>query len=104
MSRFAQPLQFIEVIFIIALVVLAWPTTVPCGAPYKTCTPPPNDKGEVIIPATIQPFAVTKFEAITHQDLPWAYKQTTLVDRPLLLDEEQPSATDSSSPTLLPDQ
>lgn len=98
MSRFAKPLQFIEVLVVIGVVALAWPVTVTCGAPHKTCTPPPNEKGEIIRPAEIEPFAVVQLEKITGQDLPWSYKQTTTIERPLLLDQES-TATESATPT-----
>lgn len=98
MSRFAKPLQFVEVLVVIGVIVLAWPITVPCGAPHKTCTPPPNEQGEIIRPAEIEPFAVVQFEQMTGQDLPWSYKQTKIIERPLLLDQDL-SATDSATPT-----
>lgn len=99
MSRFAKPLQFIEVLVIIGIIVLAWPVTVTCGAPTATCTPPPNEKGEIVRPAEVEPFAVMQFEKMTGQDLPWFYKQTTTVDRPLLPDQEENEATQSAVPT-----
>ncbi len=96
MSQFVKPLQFVEVIILLVIAVLAWPITVTCNAPNQTCSPPPNEKGEIIRPITVKPHLVVILENLLKTDVAISYKTGTKVERPVLLPELD-NATPSAS-------
>jgi hypothetical protein len=105
MSRFAKPLQFIEVTILLAAVIFAWPTTINCSAPFQTCAPAPNQNGEIIYPTTTTPFAIILLENWLQTDLDIAYKTGTRIERPVVLPKDNtasPSANMQSQPTTTP--
>lgn len=99
MSRFAKPLQFVEVTIILAAVIFAWPITINCSAAFQTCAPRPNQNGEIIYPTTTSPFAVILLENWLQTDLDVAYKTGTRIERPVVFPSDDTTASASASPT-----
>ena len=96
MSQAQRPLQFAQVITGLVILILAWPITVTCSSPLQTCTPPPNEKGEIVRPVTIEPNLIVILEKLLKTDIAIAYKTGTAIDRPVKVLAPTNSATDTT--------